>query len=179
MGLFSYYRRYIKNFAQIALPLYKLLQKNEPWVWLEPQINAFSTLVRLSKDLRVKNSNFEKATVDSALMESLTLADQDFSTYILDTNLHSVDHAQALANCFLLQNILNILKHDSNLYVPRCTKVLNIFPVLSPDVCFQDVPVIIPRAEGGNFTAFLTKTGIIRKVSKIVTCKNVTIEINI
>jgi hypothetical protein len=59
----------------------------------------------LSKDLRVKNSNFEKATVDSALMDSLTLADQDFSKYILDTNLHSVDHAQALANCFLLQNI--------------------------------------------------------------------------
>ena len=137
----------------------------------------------LSKDLRVKNSNFGKATVDSALMESLTLADQDLSTYILDTNLHSVDHAQALANCFLLQNILNRLEHDedtfhlihdingdeiitytyhSNLYVPRCTKVLNIFPVSSPDVCFQDVPVIIPRAEGGNFTAFLTKTGIIR-----------------
>jgi hypothetical protein len=44
MGLFGYYRRYTKNFAQIALPLYKLLQKNEPWVWLEPQINAFSTL---------------------------------------------------------------------------------------------------------------------------------------
>jgi hypothetical protein len=48
----------------------------------------------LSKDLRVKNSNFEKATVDSALMESLTLADPDFSKYILDTNLHSLDHAQ-------------------------------------------------------------------------------------
>jgi hypothetical protein len=44
MGLFSYYRWYIINFAQIALPLYKLLQKNEPWVWLEPQINAFSIL---------------------------------------------------------------------------------------------------------------------------------------
>jgi hypothetical protein len=29
MGLFSYYRRYIKNFAQIALLLYKLLQKNK------------------------------------------------------------------------------------------------------------------------------------------------------
>ncbi len=49
----------------------------------------------------------------------------------------------------------------------------------SPDVCFQNVPVIIPRAEGGNFTTFITKTGIIRKVSTIVTCKNVTIEINI
>ncbi len=44
MGLFSYYRRYIKNIAQIALPLYKLLQNNEPWVWLESQINAFNTL---------------------------------------------------------------------------------------------------------------------------------------
>jgi hypothetical protein len=39
--------------------------------------------------------------------------------------------------------------------------------------------VIIPRAEGGNFTASLTTTGVIRKVSKIVTCKNVTVEINI
>jgi hypothetical protein len=39
--------------------------------------------------------------------------------------------------------------------------------------------VIISRAEGGNFTAFLRKTGIIRKVSKIVTFKNVIIEINI
>ncbi len=39
--------------------------------------------------------------------------------------------------------------------------------------------LIIPREEGGNFTAFLTKKGILRKVSKIITCKNVTIEINI
>ncbi len=60
----------------------------------------------LSQDFRVKNSNFEKATVDSALMASLTLADQDFSTYILDTNLHSVDHAQALANCFVASEYL-------------------------------------------------------------------------
>ena len=64
-----------------------------------------------------------------------------------------------------------IQMYHSNLYVPRCTKVLNIFPVPSSNVCFQDVPVIIPRAEGGNFTDFLTKTGIIRKVSKIVNCK--------
>jgi len=148
----------------------------------------------LSKDFRVKSSSFEKAIVDSSLIESFNLADQDFSKHILDSNLHSVDHAQALANCFLLQNILNILEHDedtfhsihdlngdeiitytyhSNLYVPRCTNILNIFPVPSPDVCFQDVLVIIPRAEGGNFTAFLTKTGILRKVSKIITCKNV------
>jgi hypothetical protein len=50
MGLFSYYRRYIKNLAQIALPLNKQLRKNEPWVWLEPQINAFNTL----KDHRIQ-----------------------------------------------------------------------------------------------------------------------------
>ena len=49
IGLASYYRRYIKNFADIANPLHKLTQKmpdpkNVPFVWTEECAAAFTTL---------------------------------------------------------------------------------------------------------------------------------------
>ena len=44
IGLFSYYRRFIKNFATIAEPLYQLTKKNQFWEWTDSHQNAFDTL---------------------------------------------------------------------------------------------------------------------------------------
>ncbi len=33
LGLFSYYRRFIKNFSKIAKPINKLLKKKIPFIW--------------------------------------------------------------------------------------------------------------------------------------------------
>lgn len=47
MGLFSYYRRFIKNFSKIARPLFLLLQKNTEFIWGEKQQAAFDELRKL------------------------------------------------------------------------------------------------------------------------------------
>ncbi|KAD7116951.1 hypothetical protein E3N88_04219 [Mikania micrantha] len=44
LGLVGYYRRFISNFSKIALPLTKLTQKSEPFVWEQKQEDAFQTL---------------------------------------------------------------------------------------------------------------------------------------
>ena len=44
LGLAGYYRRFVKNFAKIASPLNKLLQKSEKFVWAEPCQDAFDKL---------------------------------------------------------------------------------------------------------------------------------------
>ena len=44
LGLFSYYRRFIKDFSQIADPLYQLLKKDTPYLWTEQQQKAFDVL---------------------------------------------------------------------------------------------------------------------------------------
>ncbi|KAD5960298.1 hypothetical protein E3N88_11770 [Mikania micrantha] len=44
LGLAGYYRRFISNFSKIALPLTKLTQKSEPFVWEQKQEEAFQTL---------------------------------------------------------------------------------------------------------------------------------------
>ena len=44
LGLFSYYRRFIKDFSNIARPLNSLLKKDEPYHWEIKQQNAFDAL---------------------------------------------------------------------------------------------------------------------------------------
>ena len=44
LGLANFYRRFCKNFAKIANPLNKLLQKNTKFVWTEQAQDAFDTL---------------------------------------------------------------------------------------------------------------------------------------
>ena len=47
LGLAGFYRRFIKNFAQIAKPLSKLLQKDIVFKWTEKEEQAFSILKEL------------------------------------------------------------------------------------------------------------------------------------
>uniref|UniRef100_H3AKR0 Gypsy retrotransposon integrase-like protein 1 n=1 Tax=Latimeria chalumnae TaxID=7897 RepID=H3AKR0_LATCH len=44
LGLVSYSREFIPDFAQLAKPLYDLLKKGAEWKWMEPHTEAMSTL---------------------------------------------------------------------------------------------------------------------------------------
>ena len=44
LGLFSYYRRFIQNFAKIAGPLHDLTKKNKEWNWTNQHQDSFNTL---------------------------------------------------------------------------------------------------------------------------------------
>jgi hypothetical protein len=61
LGLFSYYRRFIKDFAQIADLLYKLLKKDTPYMWTQDQQKAFENLRdKLTQVPIVQYPNFNK-----------------------------------------------------------------------------------------------------------------------
>ena len=45
LGFASYYRRFIKNFALIAAPLFKLLKDDQPYVWEVDQDEAFKKII--------------------------------------------------------------------------------------------------------------------------------------
>jgi RNase H-like domain found in reverse transcriptase/Reverse transcriptase (RNA-dependent DNA polymerase) len=45
LGMFSFYRRLIKNFAEIAAPLYALCKKDIPFIWSEIHENAFRAML--------------------------------------------------------------------------------------------------------------------------------------
>lgn len=44
LGAFTFYRRWIASFAEIAKPLFDLMKHDTPWVWGEAQQRAFDTL---------------------------------------------------------------------------------------------------------------------------------------
>ncbi|CAG9089257.1 unnamed protein product [Plutella xylostella] len=44
LGLVGYFRKFIKNFAQVAHPLNKLLKKDSQWCWSDEQEKAFGEL---------------------------------------------------------------------------------------------------------------------------------------
>ena len=45
LGFANFYRRFIKNFSKIALPLTTLTKKDTTWHWTTDQQNAFNTLI--------------------------------------------------------------------------------------------------------------------------------------
>ena len=44
LGLANYYRRFIKDFAKVAAPLYVLVRKEQKWKWEKEQEEAFGKL---------------------------------------------------------------------------------------------------------------------------------------
>jgi len=74
LGLANYYRRFIKDFAQVARPMNMLTRKDVKWVWGESQQKAFDELKgvfttkpvlvapNLDKEFRVKADASNYAT---------------------------------------------------------------------------------------------------------------------
>jgi hypothetical protein len=61
LRLFSYYRKFIKDFSKIATPLHKLLKKDMPFIWTQKQQNAFNFLKKcLTKAPILQYSDFDK-----------------------------------------------------------------------------------------------------------------------
>ncbi|BHF81940.1 hypothetical protein SprV_0802507500 [Sparganum proliferum] len=71
LGLASYYRRFIRNFAQIAAPLHKLTEKGRPYTWSADCDTAFNNL---------------RAALCSAPLLALPNVDDDAPPFILDTD---------------------------------------------------------------------------------------------
>ena len=81
LGLANYYRRFIKNFAQIARPMNMLTKKDVKWQWEEEQQKAFDELKRvfttkpvlavpdLDKEFRVEADTLNYATGGVLLMK--------------------------------------------------------------------------------------------------------------
>ena len=44
LGLTNYYRKFVRGFAHIAVPLYELTKKGAVWAWTGPRIAAFEAL---------------------------------------------------------------------------------------------------------------------------------------
>ena len=44
LGLTNYYRQFVKGFAKVALPMNRLMRKDEKWKWGEEQQAAFKQL---------------------------------------------------------------------------------------------------------------------------------------
>jgi len=44
LGLANYYRRFVKDFAEIARPMHRLVRKQEKWNWGAEQEEAFRRL---------------------------------------------------------------------------------------------------------------------------------------
>ena len=61
LGLFSYYRKFVKDFSRIAKPLLTLLKKDIPYEWTAKQQNAFDFLKqRLMEAPILKYPDFSK-----------------------------------------------------------------------------------------------------------------------
>ena len=61
LGLFLYYRRFIKNFSKIAKPMNKLLKKEIPFIQINEQEKAFKILKqKLIEASILQYLNFEK-----------------------------------------------------------------------------------------------------------------------
>ncbi len=60
LGLCSYFRKFIRNYAIISIPLGKLIRKNTTFVWQKEQEDCFQKLKEiLTKDPILAHPNFD------------------------------------------------------------------------------------------------------------------------
>ena len=90
LGICNYYRKFIKGFAEIAVPLYNLLKIENKWNWTDECQKAFETLkVKLTSypvlrqpDMGRMFSIFTDASID-AVGAVLSQTDDDGNEYVV------------------------------------------------------------------------------------------------
>ncbi len=76
IGLYNYYRIYVREFNTIAHPLYTLLKKDVVWTWSEKAQKSFNTLKeKLSKFPILKRPNFNKVFILQTDWSALGIGD--------------------------------------------------------------------------------------------------------
>ena len=98
LGLASYYRRYIKKFADIATPLHNLSKKDVPFVWTPECNNTFSELK--DKLTHAPILSFPQFSPDAPPF----LLQTDTSTVGLGTMLEQGGHVIVHVSCALTQS---------------------------------------------------------------------------
>ena len=60
LGLCGYYRRFVRDFAKLAAPMFKLVKEDQVWTWGEPQREAFESLkTALMSEPILRQPNFK------------------------------------------------------------------------------------------------------------------------
>ena len=119
MGMVGFYRKFIPNLSEIAQPLFKLLKKNQPFIWTFEQQNAYQNLKRcLSSSPLLKYPNFDLPFVISTDASQYALGavlSQEYdgnlypiAYYSRGLNVHEVNYAviekEALAIICAMEN---------------------------------------------------------------------------
>lgn len=99
LGLSNYYRRFIKNFAQIAYPLYQLLKKSEKFHWDKEHQIAILTFPDFKEEFQI-STDASNSGLGAVLSQ------------IIDGNEVVIAFAQK-ENVLVLNGLFNILDHMS------------------------------------------------------------------
>ncbi|CAF0725133.1 unnamed protein product [Brachionus calyciflorus] len=100
LGLCNYYRKFIKNYAEIAAPMFKLL-KTDKFVWSEPEQKSFEALKKalISKPI-LRQPNFSRKFIlhtdasSYAIGAVLTQVDENGNEYVVSYNSRLLKNAE-------------------------------------------------------------------------------------
>ena len=131
LGLTGYYRKFMKNYAKVALPLTKLLKNDTKFEWGEEQENAKQTLITIltegpilqtpkegiplvlhtdASDVAIGAALSQEGKPIAFLSKKFSETEQRWSTY--DKELFAVVHAFRIWECYLKNGLT--FKHFSD-----------------------------------------------------------------
>ncbi|KAL4084023.1 hypothetical protein QTP88_029339 [Uroleucon formosanum] len=131
LGLSGYYRRFIRNYNQIAIPLNPLLKKNVLFEWTTETQTTFDTLKeKLIKSSILQYPNFKNEfilTTDASQFAigrilSQVIPVQDFSIAYASRTLNKAEHAYSTTEKELL-SIIWAVKHFCPYLLGRVFKI--------------------------------------------------------
>ena len=112
VGLVSYFRKFIRNFAVLARPLTDLLKKDVPWRWCSEQRDAFSRLKQLLVErpiLALYDGEVPtEVHTDACKLEILALVDmvRRFRVYLVGVHFKTVTDCSTVRATLLKRDLV-------------------------------------------------------------------------